>query len=174
LRTPLTPIFAILNGMEQYTGLPGRVVSDLQVIRRNLQLETRLIDDLLDLTLISQGKLSLQREITDVHGLIQSVGQLCQDEISKQQISFELRLEAPRFHVLADAGRLQQALWNLLRNAIKFSDLGGKIELRTFTTSDTELCIRITDNGRGISPGLLETIFQPFEQGDLSVHRQFG
>src|SRR5262249_24397148 len=120
------------------------------------------------------GKLSLQREITDVHALIRSVGQLCQDEISKQQIRFELRLEALRFHVLADAGRLQQTPWNHLRNAIKFSDPGGKNQLYTFTTSDTELCIRITDSGRGISPDLLETIFQPFEQGDVSVHRQFG
>ncbi|MBV8586917.1 MAG: response regulator [Verrucomicrobia bacterium] len=174
LRTPLTPIFAILNGIEQYADLPGRVASDLQVIKRNLQLETRLIDDLLDLTLISKGKLSVQREITDVHALIRSVGELCEDEINKQQIIFELRLEAPRFHVLADAGRLQQALWNLLRNAIKFSDPDGKIEVYTFTTSDSQFCIRITDKGRGISPDLLEIIFQPFEQGDDSVHRQFG
>jgi signal transduction histidine kinase/CheY-like chemotaxis protein len=174
LRTPLTPIFAILNEMEHYADLPAHAVSDLQVIRRNLQLETRLIDDLLDLTLISTGKLSLQREITDVHALIQSVVELCQEEISKQQISFELRLEAPRFHVLADAGRLQQALWNLLRNAIKFSDLGGKIELRTFTASNTELGIRIIDHGRGISLESLEKIFEPFVQGDTSVHRKFG
>ena len=78
LRTPLTPIFAILAAIERYPDLPETIRSDLLVITRNLQLEARLIDDLLDLTRISKGKISLQREITDVHNLIRSVRQLCQ------------------------------------------------------------------------------------------------
>ena len=174
LRTPLTPIFAILAAIEQYPDLPETIRSDLLVISRNLQLEARLIDDLLDLTRIGQGKISLQREITDVHSLIRSVHQLCQPAIDEQQVRFEMHLEAPHYHVLGDAGRLQQVLWNLLSNAIKFTPAGGTIELQTSVVDASELRVRITDSGRGIGFDSLERIFQPFEQGDLSVPLQFG
>ena len=174
LRTPLTPIFAVLTAMEEYRDLPEKMRSDLLVISRNLQLEAQLIDDLLDLTRISRGKISLRREITDVHSLIRSVSQLCQGEIDKQQIGFKLHLEASRCHVLGDAGRLQQVFWNLLSNAVKFSNVGGKIELRTSVVADAELHVRLTDDGCGIDPALLERIFQPFEQGDASVSPRFG
>jgi CheY-like chemotaxis protein len=174
LRAPLTPIFAILSAIERYPDVPETIRSDLHVIRRNLQLEARLIDDLLDLTSVTKGKFSLQREITDVHDLIQTVLQLCQDSIDKHQVRLAMRLEAPRYHVLGDAGRLQQVFWNLLNNAIKFTPVRGTIELRTSVVVGTELCIQIIDSGRGISPDLLEKIFEPFEQGDLSVASRFG
>jgi signal transduction histidine kinase len=84
LRTPLTPIFAILAAIERYPDLPETIRLDLLVINRNLQLEARLIDDLLDLTRINKGKIALQREITDVHNLIRSVRPLCQVAIDTQ------------------------------------------------------------------------------------------
>src|SRR5262249_26261308 len=152
LRTPLTPIFAVLTAMEEYSDLPAKIRSDLSVISRNMHLEAQLIDDLLDLTRISRGKISLRREITDVHSLIRSVSQLCQSEIDKQQIGFELHLEASRYHVFGDASRLQQVLWNLLSNALKFSNVGGKVELRTSMVADAELHVRLTDDGCGIDP----------------------
>jgi signal transduction histidine kinase len=80
----------------------------------------------------------------------------------------------PRYHVLGDAGRLQQVLWNLFSNAIKFTPPGGSIELRTSVVAGTELRMCLTDSGRGIDWGSLESIFEPFEQGDLSVPTQFG
>ncbi|HYY27152.1 MAG TPA: ATP-binding protein [Chthoniobacterales bacterium] len=174
LRTPLTPIFAILSAIEQYPDLPEAIRSDLLAITRNLQLETRLIDDLLDLTRINQGKLSLQREIIDVHSLIRSVRNLCENAIAKQQVRVAMQLEAARYHVLGDAGRLQQVFWNLLSNAIKFTPAGGTIELRTSVVAGAELRIQLTDSGRGIGLGSLERIFQPFDQGDLSVAPRFG
>jgi nitrogen-specific signal transduction histidine kinase len=174
LRTPLTPIFAVLASIERYPDVPERIRSDLLVISRNLQLEARLIDDLLDLTRISKGKMSLMREAIDVHDLIRSVRELCQIAIDAQQVRFEMHLEAPFFHVLGDAGRLQQVLWNLFSNAIKFTPVGGTIELRTSVEGVNELGIRLTDNGRGIGQESLETIFQPFEQGDTSVPPQYG
>jgi signal transduction histidine kinase/ActR/RegA family two-component response regulator len=174
LRTPLTPIFAILAAFERYPDLPETIRSDLHVISRNLQLQARLIDDLLDLTRVSKGKISLQREITDVHSLIRSVRQLCEIAIDRQQVAFEMQLEAPRYHVLGDAGRLQQVLWNLFSNAIKFTPPGGSIELRTSVVAGTEFRMCLTDSGRGIDWGSLESIFEPFEQGDLSVPTQFG
>jgi signal transduction histidine kinase len=174
LRTPLTPIFAILAAIERYPDVPEQIRSDLHVIGRNLQLEARLIDDLLDLTRINKGKISLVREIVDMHDLIRSVRQLCQVAVDAQQVQFEMQLEAQRYHLLGDAGRLQQVLWNLFSNAIKFTPAGGTIELRTSIVRDTEFCIRLTDNGRGIGTDLLERIFQPFEQGDISVPPEFG
>ena len=174
LRTPLMPIFAILASIERYPDVPETIRSDLMAISRNLQLEARLIDDLLDLTLINKGKMSLLRETIDVHDLIRSVRELCQVAIDAQQVRFKMLLEAPSFHVLGDAGRLQQVLWNLFSNAIKFTPAGGTIEVRTSVDAGNVLGVRLTDNGRGIGRESLETIFQPFEQGDLSVPPKFG
>ena len=174
LRTPLTPIFAILATVERHPDLPESIRSDLQVIGRNLQLEARLIDDLLDLTRINKGKISLLSEVIDLHNLIQSVRQLCQVAIDTHQVRFKMQLDAPRYHLLGDAGRLQQVLWNLFSNAIKFTPAGGTIEVRTLVVGDSEFHIRLTDSGRGIDPEALDRIFQPFEQGDFSVPHQFG
>jgi signal transduction histidine kinase len=174
LRTPLTPIFAILASIDRNSELPEEIRSDLLVINRNLQLEARLIDDLLDITRINKGKISLMKEVIDLHNLIRSVRQLCQVAIDAQQVQFELQLEAPLYHVLGDAGRLQQVLWNIFSNAIKFTPAGGTIVLRTFVIAGNEICVRLTDTGRGIDWSSLETIFQPFEQGDVSVAPQFG
>jgi signal transduction histidine kinase len=174
LRTPLTPIFAILATIGRYPDLPEIIRSDLLVVSRNLQLEARLIDDLLDLTRINKGKILLLRESVDVHALIRSVRQLCQLAIDTQQVCFEMQLEAPRYHVLGDAGRLQQVFWNLLSNAIKFTPAGGTIVLGTSVVGGTKFRVRLTDSGRGIVSDSLESIFEPFEQGDLSVPPQFG
>ncbi len=174
LRTPLTPIFAILAAIERYPDVSEKIRADLLVINRNLQLEARLIDDLLDLTRINKGKVSLLQETIDIHNLIRSVRQLCQVAIDSQQVRFEMQLAAPRYHLLGDAGRLQQVLWNLFSNAIKFTPSGGVIEVRTSVTAGHEFQIELTDSGRGIGPEMLESIFQPFEQGDHSVPPQFG
>jgi len=174
LRTPLTPVFGILDAFEKSPDLPEIVRSDLLVIRRNLQLEARLIDDLLDLARIRETKLSLNREITDVHALIQSVYELCKPAIGQRQIQFQIKLQAGRYHVLGDPGRLQQVFWNLFNNAVKFTPGGGSIELQTSAVADTEFRVRITDSGQGIGLDSLGRIFEPFEQGDLSVSRQFG
>jgi signal transduction histidine kinase/anti-sigma regulatory factor (Ser/Thr protein kinase) len=174
LRTPLAPIFAILATIDRYPDLPEIIRSDLLVISRNLQLEARLIDDLLDLTRINKGKILLVRQIVDVHDLIRSVRQLCQVAIETQQVCFELQLDAPRYHVLGDAGRLQQVFWNLLSNAIKFTPACGTIVLGTSVVNSTKFRVRLTDSGRGIVSDSLESIFEPFEQGDLSVPPRFG
>jgi signal transduction histidine kinase/CheY-like chemotaxis protein len=174
LRTPLTPIFAILASIDRNPELPEKIRSDLLVVSRNLQLEARLIDDLLDITRINKGKISLMKEIIDLHNLIRSVRQLCQVAIDAQQVRFEIQLEAPFHHVLGDAGRLQQVFWNIFSNAIKFTPIEGAIVLRTSVIAGNEICVRLTDTGRGIGWDSLETIFQPFEQGDVSVAPQFG
>ena len=111
---------AVVATKRQYPDLSEKVRSDLLILNRDLQLEARLIDDLLDLTRISTGKISLRRETTDVHSLMRSVIQLCQRDVDRRQIDLSLRFEALHSQVLGDTGRLQQVFWNLLSNAIKF------------------------------------------------------
>src|SRR6185312_16358331 len=123
---------------ERHPDLPEAIRSDLLIVDHNLQLEARLIDDLLDLTRINKGKISLRRETVDVHTLIRSVHQLCQGAIEEHQIRFEMHLQAARHRVLGDAGRLQQVLWNLFSNAIKFTAVGGLVEVQTSVVNDSE------------------------------------
>lgn len=174
LRTPLNPVFAILAGLQDHPHLPEDVRADLQMMRRNLQLEARLIDDLLDLTRIVKGKIPLQQEVTDIHALIESARQTCQTAIDKQQVKVVYQLDAPRHHVVGDAARLQQVLWNLLSNAVKFSPVGGEVVIRTSVTQNRNLCVEVTDAGRGIEADAVLKIFRPFEQGDAAVTAQFG
>jgi signal transduction histidine kinase/CheY-like chemotaxis protein len=174
LRTPLSPVFAILASLEHHPALPDDVRSDLAVMKRNLQLEARLIDDLLDLTRIVKGKAPLQKEVTDVHELIYAACQTCDPSIMRQQVRLELELAASLHHVFGDAARLQQVLWNLLSNAVKFTPLKGVVRIATAVADDRELCIRISDTGRGIETAVLESIFRPFEQGDHTVPALFG
>ena len=122
--------------------------------------------------LISRGSTagkSLSNERLSTANLIRSIRQLCQAAIDAQQVNFEMKLETSSYHLQGDAGRLQQVLWNLLSNAIKFTPPGGVIESRTSVVVATEFQIQLSDSRRGIGSDALESIFQPFERGDLSV-----
>ncbi len=174
LRTPLNPVFAVLASLEQDTTLSTEVRADLLVMRRNLQLEARLIDDLLDLTRIVQGKVPLQKEVVDVHAIIRLACETCLAAVVDNRVRVKLKLEAPRSYSMADAGRLQQVFWNLLNNAIKFTPAAGEIVIRTTDSDDRTLRVVICDTGRGIDPDALGKIFQPFEQGDSVIPVQFG
>ena len=174
LRTPLNPVFAVLASLEQDNTLSAEVRADLLVMRRNLQLEARLIDDLLDLTRIVQGKVPLQREVVDVHAIVRLACETCLAAVTEDRVKVKLKLEAPCSYVMADAGRLQQVFWNLLNNAMKFTPAAGEIVIRTTDSDDRTLRVVICDTGRGIDPNALGKIFQPFEQGDSVIPVQFG
>ena len=103
----------------------------MEMIRRNVNLEVRLIDDLLDLTRIRGGKLHLKREAVDAHELIHRVAEICRDDLAPAGLRLALDLAARRHDVDADPIRLQQVLWNLLKNAIKFTPEGGTVTVRT-------------------------------------------
>lgn len=174
LRTPLNPVFGILSALEDRSDLPPDVTEDLHVMRRNLELEARLIDDLLDLTRIVKGNIPLQKKATDLHVLIQSVCRTCLAEIQRKELKVDLQLEAKDHHVLGDATRLQQVLWNLLNNAIKFTPASGRIVFKTANTEDGRLRVRVTDTGRGIDSDSMAKIFHPFEQGEANISAQYG
>jgi PAS domain S-box-containing protein len=171
LRTPLTPVAASVHRLEQRTDLPSGVAESLAMIRRNVELEARLIDDLLDLTRIARGKLELHRLPLDLHELLQSVVQSSRSELLAKGLSLETHLDAAEHYGLADGGRLQQVFWNLLRNAIKFTPRGGRVIVSSDNPEPGEIRVRIADTGRGIDPDLLAHIFEPFVQGDSTAQR---
>jgi len=165
LRTPLTPVLASALALESEPALPPEVHESLHMIRRNVELEARLIDDLLDLTRIDRGKVQLNFEVVDAHTLLQNALEICQAEIDRKHLRRSLNLGARKVHLRADPARLQQIFWNLINNAVKFTPSDGQISISTGNTSKGELRVEIADTGLGIESQELPKIFDAFEQG---------
>jgi PAS domain S-box-containing protein len=179
LRTPLTPVVLAVDALRDDEALPSRVREDLDMIRRNVGLEAKLIDDLLDLTRVARGKLELHRERIDVHAALQHAVRSCYNvDGHEKRLSVRLDLAARAHHVRADAARLEQVFFNLLRNAIKFTPAGGSIDVRTRDAGDGvaggTLRVEVSDSGVGIAPDVLPRLFNAFEQGNRAVTRHFG
>jgi CheY-like chemotaxis protein len=135
------------------------------MIRRNVELEARLIDDLLDLTRIDRGKVQLNFEVVDAHSLLQNAVEICQPEIDRKHLTCSVNLSARKVHLRADPARLQQIFWNLINNAVKFTPIKGQIFISTANESQEHLHVGIADTGLGIEPEALPKIFDAFEQG---------
>jgi signal transduction histidine kinase/DNA-binding response OmpR family regulator len=164
LRTPLTPVLTSVLALEQTEGLPADVRASLQMIRRNVELEARLIDDLLDLTRISKGKVQLSLEEVDAHSLLRNALEICQADIDKKHLALRTDFAAENVHLEADPARLQQIFWNLIKNAVKFTPEGGRLEVST-GNQDGHLRVQVSDSGMGIDAETLPKIFNAFEQG---------
>jgi PAS domain S-box-containing protein len=175
LRTPLTPALAAATYLEQNAArLPPEFLDDLQIIKRNVQLQARLIDDLLDLTRVTRNKLRLNLESCDAHTIIHNAIETASSTIAAKKLKLSTQLDATEHHIWADCIRLQQVFWNLINNAVKFTPFGGEIAIRTFNNERGRFHFEITDNGIGIERQRLASLFAPFEQADASVTRQFG
>jgi PAS domain S-box-containing protein len=175
LRTPLTPALAAATYLENNAEkLPPEFAEDLKIIRRNVQLQARLIDDLLDLTRIARGKLHLEVEDCDAHTIIGNALETANSAIAAKKLNISTKLRAREYHILADCIRLQQVFWNLINNAVKFTPTGGQITISTSNDKAGRFHFEIADTGIGIEPQRLASLFQPFEQADSSVTRQFG
>ncbi len=174
LRTPLTPILSVVSAADPETMERPEMVEVFQMIRRNVELEARLIDDLLDLTRISKGKLNLDLHPLRLEGSLQSTIAICAPDLERKRIQLNTGLGAPAAIVVADPARLQQVFWNILKNAIKFTPSGGSLNVGTQLNDDGRVEVWFTDTGMGIEPEILPRIFQPFEQGDGLVTRKFG
>jgi PAS domain S-box-containing protein len=175
LRTPLTPALAAATYLENNASkLPSEFAEDLKIIKRNVQLQARLIDDLLDLTRITRGKLQLHLEPVDANTLICDAIEIAHSAIAAKKLKVSTEFNAKAHHLLADSIRLQQVFWNLINNAVKFTPPGGQIAVRTFNDDGHQFHFEITDNGIGIERDRLPFLFTPFEQADPSVTRQFG
>lgn len=174
LRTPLTPVLATLNLWEASEEVPESLQSDVQMLRRSIEMEARIIDDLLDLTRVARGMLSFSPENTDVHAVLEFLVGLSQSELQQKELRVNLHLNADRHHVYTDAARLQQVFWNILRNAIKFTENGGDITIQTSNDPQAAMQIAITDTGIGMTPETIAKLFVPFEQADPTRNRRYG
>lgn len=175
LRTPLTPVLMVTQMLENEATFAPEVRDDLRMIRRNVELEIRLIDDLLDLTRITRGKLLMNLEPIDTHRALREAAQIGRDDMfSQKALTLRYELAAENFWVMADAARLGQVFWNLIKNAVKFTPEGGTITLRSRNPSPERLELSVSDNGRGIERSFLPHIFDAFEQGGPHITRQFG
>ncbi len=174
LRTPLTPALIAAASLAGDATLPDLTRQALSMIRRNIELEARLIDDLLDLTRIARGKLELNLAASDLHAALHQAVEICQGEVDAKQQTLNLELNATRTRAAADAVRLQQAFWNLIRNAVKFTPEGGTITVRSENDAEGTFRLEVSDTGIGFDPAITDKIFQAFEQGDRRITRQFG
>jgi PAS domain S-box-containing protein len=174
LRTPLTPVLAAVSLIENDPSIsPQELQTQVSMIRRNVETEARLVDDLLDLTRIARGKIRLHFEVVDTHLVIRNVIDMLRADIDEKALSITQALRARSPHVWADAGRLQQVFLNLLSNAVKFTPAEGNISVRT-SDDDGHIVASITDTGVGIEADMLPRLFESFEQGERTVTRQFG
>jgi signal transduction histidine kinase/ActR/RegA family two-component response regulator len=174
LRNPLSPVIAMVGELEASAGDKPEVRRALEVIRRNVELEARLIDDLLDVTRISKGKLQLTVETASVHEILQRSYEICREEIAAKDLKIEFRLRAEKAYVEGDPARLQQVFWNLIKNSVKFTAANGRIVIETLNSAPDKIEIRTTDTGIGMEPEQMERIFNAFEQGQSSITRRFG
>jgi PAS domain S-box-containing protein len=176
LRTPLTPILATMSDSRLVSLAPEPLLGALQTVRRNLDLEVRLIDDLLDVTRISRDRLVLAKERVDIHQILQEVVQMLGPEIRQRHLHVTTALEAPRHWVMGDPTRLRQVFWNLLGNALKFSNPDGEITVSSAAGSEESIQIAVSDAGAGMDEGVVTSINEHgyFEQGPMTSTSGLG
>ena len=175
LRTPLTPVLALVSYLIKHTStLPPELRNEIEMIRRNVELEARLIDDLLDVTRISAGKLELALEVTDAHAAVRGALDICAEDIRTKKLTPELDLQASEYWIRADPVRLHQAFWNILNNAVKFTPSGGRITIRSRNDATGDFILAVEDSGIGFEPETCKRMFAAFEQGNRSITREFG
>ena len=174
LRTPLTPILGwtrmLLNDSLDESGK----AHGLAIIERNVRLQAKLIEDLLDVSRIITGKLRLNMRGIELISLIDNCIESLRTAADAKQIEIKTALDKSGNAFSGDGERIQQIMWNLLSNAIKFTPPGGKIEVRLGAPDAKNISIQVSDNGRGISQKFLPFVFDRFRQADSSTTRAYG
>ena len=154
LRTPLNPVLLALTALEQHSEVAHAAAAELEMIRRNVEIEGRLIDDLLDLARIARGQLRLELQPVDAYEVLCSSLQTCRWEIEQRSQRAVLEGRPDECWMHADPTRMQQVVWNVLRNAIKFTEEGGQIVMRC-RCDDHHIVLEIVDNGVGMDDEML-------------------
>ena len=174
LRTPLTPVLMTIASLRRQPDLTDELHHDLEVLQRNVELEALLIDDLLDLTRIAHGKLELHNDAVDIHKSLDHALNISNSDLQAKQLTIIRHYNATEHHCWADAARLQQVFWNLVKNAVKFTPTAGRLEIRTHNDNAHNIIVDVTDTGIGIDAELLPRIFDAFEQGGRTTTSQYG
>ncbi len=173
LRTPLTPILGWARIMQDYNSDGAVTEQGLQAIERNARLQAQLVDDLLDLSRITMGKIELACAPVDLNEIVRRALETVQYRVESQQLELRLNLTATPLLIYGDATRLEQVIWNLLTNAVKFTPPGGQLTVRSQLIGN-DCRIVVSDNGIGIESHILPLLFEPFKQGDSSITRRHG
>lgn len=174
LRTPLSPALMLAATQERNGDLPAPLRADLQTIRRNIELEVHLIDDLLDLSRVMSGKMRMHVRPVSVQEVLRRALETCAADILSRNLQLHQEFAATADQVQADPARLQQVFWNLLKNAVKFTPVSGRIEVSCRNPAPGKVQVQVRDTGIGISSEALARIFDAFEQADKTITRQFG
>ncbi len=170
LRTPLNPVLLLASESADDPQVPPEIRHQFALIRNNVQLEAHLIDDLLDLSRIAHGKLSLDLRDVVLQDVLRDALATVNADIAAKHLQLSVALPDSPLHVRADPVRLQQVFWNVLKNAVKFTPERGLISVETTTAGD-QVSVAMRDSGLGISAEDLPTIFEAFAQGQ---HAQAG
>ncbi|MFN6483314.1 MULTISPECIES: response regulator [unclassified Nostoc] len=173
LRSPLNPILGWSKLLQISKLDEAKTAYALSAIERNAKLQSELIEDLLDVSRILQGKLSLQVCPVDLVSMVQAAMETVRLAAESKSIQIQARFEPNVGQVLGDPNRLQQVIWNLLSNAIKFTDIGGRVEIHLKQVSSFAE-VTVIDTGQGIHPNFLPYVFEYFRQADSATTRKFG
>jgi PAS domain S-box-containing protein len=172
LRTPLNAILGWTLTLRGRKPDP-EIDRPLAVIERNARAQTKLIEDVLDVSRIISGKLALNLGPTNVADAIAAAIDTVTPAADAKGVRISSDVEAHSLTMTADAERLQQVVWNLLTNAVKFTPKGGAVAVRGYREG-AEICVHVTDTGEGIRPEVLPLVFEPFQQADASTTRRHG
>ena len=173
LRSPLNPILGWSKLLRGGQLDPQKAEHALEIIERNAKMQAQLINDLLDVSRILQGKLSLDASPINLVSTIQAAIETVRLAAEAKAIQIHTRLDPDVGYVSGDSGRLQQVVWNLLSNAVKFTPIGGQIEIR-LERCNSQAQITVQDTGKGIDPDFLPYVFDHFRQEDSATTRRFG
>ncbi|HKX31846.1 MAG TPA: ATP-binding protein [Blastocatellia bacterium] len=174
LRAPLNAVLGWTQILQQKRSDHDTVQHALEVIERNTRMQMQLVEDLLDISRIVTGKLRLEIRPFDLASVIEKACDNSRPAAAARGVELRLALDPQSRHLEGDPDRLQQVVWNLLSNSIKFTPSGGRVELR-LEYGDSEARLTVSDNGQGIDPKFLPRIFDRFSQGDSTVSpRQSG
>jgi PAS domain S-box-containing protein len=173
LRSPLNPILGWSKLLQQGKLDAAKTKTALATIERNAKLQSQLIEDLLDISRILRGKLSLNEMPVDLSMVIRAALETVRLAAEAKSLHIQTTFSPDAVTVIGDAGRLQQVVWNLLSNAVKFTPQDGQITVR-LTQTGTHAQIQVTDTGKGINPDFLPYVFEHFRQEDGATTRKFG
>jgi signal transduction histidine kinase len=173
LRTPLTPVVGWIKLLRSGTLDEKSVAQALDAIERNAWLQSRLIDDLLDTSRIATGKLHFEPKPTDLNVVVKAAVDTMRAAAAVRNIEVSMSLSPSSLVVMGEPVRLQQIAWNLVSNAIKFTDPGGKVSITT-GVEGTEAHLVVVDTGAGIDSEFLPHVFDRFRQADGSTSRRHG
>jgi signal transduction histidine kinase/ActR/RegA family two-component response regulator len=168
LRTPLNPALLVATDCANNPEFSPEVRDAFAMVSRHIVLEARLIDDLLDVTRISRGALKTEPRVVDAHGIVEDAARIVRADLVAKKLELVLQLEAKRTWTSADPDRLQQVFWNLLLNAAKFTEAGGRVVVRTSNDGDA-IVVRVTDTGIGMTESEVGRCFEKFVQGDHTL-----